>query len=97
MLGREGSLRPLCTCVNILTSSQWIYLQTRFYGSHGEQDIRAQSLAQYVLKRGRKTIKPEALFDTCGYDLSQAVLARNAESLAVAAAISKLGAHEPWQ
>lgn len=76
---------------------KWIYLQTRILGSKGGTDLRAQSLAQYVLKRGRKTIKPDSIFATCGYELSESVLKSNTKSLETAAAMLKLGASEIWQ
>lgn len=39
---------------------KWIFLSTRFLGPSGKAiDRRAQSLAQYVFKAGRRTIKPE--------------------------------------
>lgn len=38
-------------------TEKWIFLQSRFVGPKG--DARAQSLAQYVIKAGRRTVKPE--------------------------------------
>lgn len=37
-------------------NEKWIFLQTRFLGSKGDE--RAQSIAQYVFKQGRKTVNP---------------------------------------
>lgn len=76
---------------------KWIYLQTRILGSKADDDLRAQSIAQYVLKRGRKTIKPDIVLEKCGYELSQPVRDSNSKSLEHATAMLHLSGSDFWQ
>ena len=68
---------------------KWLYLSTRFIGA-GKKDHRAQSMALYVFKSGRVTVKPEVVLEKCGYDLTAEVLKQNEENLSLARSVLRL-------
>ena len=81
-------------------TEKWVYVCTRFYG-RDEQDLRAHCLAQYVFKRGRKTIAPIegkpyihhpliSALTACGYQVTPEIEAINANNLKTASLLHGL-------
>jgi len=56
---------------------KWIFTLSRFIGRN--EQIKAVSMARYVFKNGRKTIKPEDILRDCGFVANELENARGLE------------------
>ncbi|BFZ55410.1 hypothetical protein PYCC9005_002451 [Savitreella phatthalungensis] len=68
---------------------KWFFLSTRFVNGKGIH--KAQSVAQYVFKRGRKTIEPAEVLRLSGYVITDADRMKNEEQLKVARGLLSVG------